>query len=265
MMLRLITIVLLIANAIPLSVLADPIVDGDCNQVGTCESKIDCTVYNVPHDERNCRACLLRSPKVCFLSNCTGGQCIQEGNDPFCEAQKAAQNSAYAAAAGQQKAACESAKAAEKATCEARVAGFVASCRVAKGPGNGDAYEALLGNNSLRRPLPEDVVSRLTGSGFYHADVVENISVSPVSATDIVPNAFASEPTGFTIGNRVFLRNYDQIDNLALKFWVTQVETSMMFSEYGVSTLGKVLNDNPQAIFSLISEKVAKSCGVLGC
>ncbi|TGR82298.1 hypothetical protein EN866_34995 [Mesorhizobium sp. M2D.F.Ca.ET.223.01.1.1] len=117
--------------------------------------------------------------KSLAFGNCGGGLCLQEGNDPYCEAQKAAQNSVYAATAAQQKAACESGKVAEKAACEARAAGMVAACKVAKGAGDGDSYEALLGNSSVRQPLPEDVAARLTG--LYHADVIGNISVSPVT------------------------------------------------------------------------------------
>lgn len=35
-----------------------------------------------------CRACLLRAPRVCIFGSCSGGQCVQRGNDPVCEARK---------------------------------------------------------------------------------------------------------------------------------------------------------------------------------
>lgn len=57
-----------------------------------CRRPRNCT-HN--HDTRNCRACLLRAPRICVFHSCTGGQCIQSGNDPFCEAAKAAQNAIY--------------------------------------------------------------------------------------------------------------------------------------------------------------------------
>src|SRR5262249_14212034 len=60
-----------------------------------CRRPRNCT-HN--HDTRNCSACLLRAPRVCAFGGCTGGQCVQSGNDPICEAAKAAQNAAYDAA-----------------------------------------------------------------------------------------------------------------------------------------------------------------------
>lgn len=53
-------------------------------------------------DTRNCHACLLRAPEICWPNfpsgqSCGGGQCIQEGNDLACESQKGLQNAAYEA------------------------------------------------------------------------------------------------------------------------------------------------------------------------
>lgn len=66
-----------------------------------------------PRDRRECSACIVRSPRICFFGKCSGGECIQMGNDPTCEVQKAAQNQIYDA----NQAACEVAK-------EAEVAGY---------------------------------------------------------------------------------------------------------------------------------------------
>lgn len=65
----------------------------DCRRSRNCQRS---------EDTRNCRACLLRAPRICVPNfpsgqSCSGGHCIQEGNDPICEAQKAAQNGAYEA------------------------------------------------------------------------------------------------------------------------------------------------------------------------
>ena len=56
-------------------------------------------------DTRNCSACLVHNPF---------GGCVVRGNDPICEASKAAQNAGYATA----KADCEAKKSAAKADCE---------------------------------------------------------------------------------------------------------------------------------------------------
>lgn len=77
----------------------------DCGQTRDCRRGTkDCSQ---PHDTRNCRACLVRRP--------WDGGCAVWGNDPTCEAQKAAQNAAYAAVRG----ACEAENATRKGICEA--------------------------------------------------------------------------------------------------------------------------------------------------
>ncbi|MER9684688.1 MULTISPECIES: hypothetical protein [unclassified Mesorhizobium] len=93
----------------------------DCTQTQDCSQTRDCSQ---PHDERNCHACLLRAPRVCFFGSCSGGQCIKEGNDPFCEAQKAAQNDAYAGS----RLKCEAEKAAARGECEAAKSGRKFDC-----------------------------------------------------------------------------------------------------------------------------------------
>jgi len=69
----------------------------DCTPTETCD---------VHADTRNCQACMLHNPF---------GGCAVRGNDPSCEAAKAAQNAGY----DQSKAACEASKSAQKAQCEA--------------------------------------------------------------------------------------------------------------------------------------------------
>lgn len=78
-----------------------------------CSLKQDTRDCSQPHDERSCSTCILR--------NIFTGGCSQMGNDPFCEASKAAQNEIYAG----NKATCEIGKAgqnkiyeAEKLACE---------------------------------------------------------------------------------------------------------------------------------------------------
>lgn len=70
--------------------------------------EIDCTPHqdcSPPHDTRECNACLISLLGTCRL----------RGNDPSCEAAKAAQNTMYAT----QKSQCEVQKASQKAACEA--------------------------------------------------------------------------------------------------------------------------------------------------
>jgi len=83
-----------------------------------CTPTRDCTSHK-SHDTRNCRACILRRP---------WGGCAVWGNDPFCEAQKAAQNAAYEADYAARKLDCERLKSSEKAACETRKSGLRMDC-----------------------------------------------------------------------------------------------------------------------------------------
>jgi hypothetical protein len=81
----------------------------DCAPTRECTPIRDCTPSascDVQVDQRDC--------SVCLIHNIFTGGCSQRGNDPVCEAAKAAQNTGYAAA----KAACEAQKSAAKADCE---------------------------------------------------------------------------------------------------------------------------------------------------
>jgi hypothetical protein len=73
------------------------------------ETTMDCTPTmscDQPHDERDC--------STCIIPNIFTGGCSQRGNDPVCEAAKAAQNTIYDG----NKLACETAKTAKKGACE---------------------------------------------------------------------------------------------------------------------------------------------------
>jgi hypothetical protein len=82
----------------------------DCNALA---QSISC---DVPRDERECKKCLV----ALF------GRCQVRGNDPACEAAKAAQNQLYSIKKGQ----CEGEKAVRKGQCEATNAAIKeASCK----------------------------------------------------------------------------------------------------------------------------------------
>ncbi|MES0179655.1 hypothetical protein NKJ86_13785 [Mesorhizobium sp. M0025] len=98
--------------------------DRDCTPTKNCDLQVDTRDCRIPrgcshsHDTRNCRACLLRAPRICAFGSCTGGQCIQSGNDPVCETAKAAQNAAFDAAFN----ACNALGPIDDAICEAQKA-----------------------------------------------------------------------------------------------------------------------------------------------
>lgn len=75
----------------------------------SCRSSRNCSV-SCSRDTRDCRACLLRRP--------WDGGCALRGNDPTCEAAKAAQNAIYATDCEARRLDCERLKATENIGCE---------------------------------------------------------------------------------------------------------------------------------------------------
>jgi hypothetical protein len=92
----------------------------DCTQ-RSCSDSRKCD-FEASKDTRDCGTCILSRPVLCapdFLGGgCTGGGCIQRGNDPICEAGKAAQNLAYNVQANAEKADCDRLKNQEILACQ---------------------------------------------------------------------------------------------------------------------------------------------------
>lgn len=81
----------------------------DCSPTRNCSPTRACD-FEPCRDTRNCKVCLLRNP--------FRGNCVQEGNDPFCEGAKAAENLRCAAEAAGKKLDCERLKEQARVACE---------------------------------------------------------------------------------------------------------------------------------------------------
>jgi hypothetical protein len=93
---------------------------GDCTPTDDCTPTGDCTPTDDCTPSGNCDAVNTRDCSACLVHNPFGG-CVVRGNDPTCEATKAAQNAAA-------KAACEAQKSTAKATCEGQKSAAKAIC-----------------------------------------------------------------------------------------------------------------------------------------
>lgn len=93
----------------------------DCTPTKACNQR-ECK-FEANHDTRDCSACILPRP---------WGGCAQRGNDPFCEAAKAAQNLAYNTDANLRKADCDRLAAQEKLACEAEKTSTKLLCEAKK-------------------------------------------------------------------------------------------------------------------------------------
>jgi hypothetical protein len=101
-----------------------------CKSQRDCSSTRQCS-FSASRDTRDCNRCLVHRPVVCapkfcgfggcIGGGCTDGGCAQYGNDPICEASKAAQNLIYDADANLGKADCDRIRFQEELTCRAEV------------------------------------------------------------------------------------------------------------------------------------------------
>jgi hypothetical protein len=99
----------------------------DCTPTRNCSPTRACD-FAPQRDTRDCSVCILYRPGWPLGD----GGCAQRGNDPFCEAAKAAQNAIYDADAALKKFDCERLKEQERLTCEVEKAGEKALCETGK-------------------------------------------------------------------------------------------------------------------------------------
>jgi len=91
----------------------------DCNNSGRdCKQNRSCDI-RAKEDKRDCNKCLLRAPKFCAFGGCTGGQCVQRGNDPVCAVARGVQNDLYRLDAEAKRADCKRIKEQDRLICEA--------------------------------------------------------------------------------------------------------------------------------------------------
>ena len=168
-----------------------------CNINRDCSQRREC---RQPHDTRNCNRCLVNNPF---------GGCSIRGNDPICEAAKAAQNAAYAAARG----ACEAEKVAARNACEAQKATEVAACEAREAAAKLDCERLKIqevAECEAKRGI-QNLLAELGGVGAISADLavdysgrinIASLAFSPnmgVNATVTVSaRAHANGPVSFT-------------------------------------------------------------------
>jgi hypothetical protein len=249
----------------------ETLVNADCSPVqDACSIVTDCTSSSATINARDCRSCLLRAPIT--------GHCIVFGNDPACEAQKAAQRAGAEVDREQQRISCEARKLQSKQDCEARLAAARTQCEaqaVLKGAGptaRPDKYIELfaLGGEGDPQPIPSMVTDKLLGKRVYDSAFLASIRVFQLRTSDgltniNIPAPLEGEALGFAIGNHILVRDLKGVNDLPLKFWLRNIELSRLFTEYGTSKLGQALDSGSSVIFNLINSQVEKNCAILDC
>lgn len=108
-----------------------------CSDAPACWSNRSCS-FEKKRDTRDCRACILRAPRIWVPNFPTGGShrgghCIQMGNDPVCQLAKEGQNRLYDLEHAGRVADCERIKLEQNTVCEARRAAHLVACNVLPG------------------------------------------------------------------------------------------------------------------------------------
>lgn len=233
-----------------------PIFDYDGLGIGTnrnCNgSHIDCTPTrdcgNLPrsHDTRDCSACLLRAPRICIFGGCTGGQCIQRGNDPFCEASKAAQNVAYDADYAARKFDCERIKEQDKAVCAVNKELVKLDCERLKLTQmvNGEIWEAGIqearsqARSSNPKPIPVKIRKALEP---YFAPAILDSVTWTTDRGDIRSIASFSGNT-ITFGNIIVFQDEESALN-HVGLWAHELEHVKQYELLGIDHFGEYYAD----------------------
>lgn len=207
--------------------LLPPLEDVDCSQVKNCQQNEECNQTD------ECRACLFRSP--------LDGHCVQEGNDPLCEARKSTARLACEARKVEKKAQCELEKTTLKGACEFLKEGYklvlatgqeyadVSSDDLAlRGSGQVCLKDSIFSSESmtLSAKLAVQASTQATGSikfrplnvvghaftcfAEYDVSVSERIELPPqeigVSSTVIFSEASSSVSAGITFSDHIKVR-----------------------------------------------------------
>jgi hypothetical protein len=231
------------------------LVDENCRELANaCPLPSDCFPPLTSLNEEDCNKCLVQNPF---------GGCSIRGNDPVCEARKAAGRAVAEADRSEKRAQCEAQNAASLQDCRKRMDLAIASCQHARSEASPYTTLLVAGGVGDAKKIPAAARDGLLHA--YDPHLVDSIQVFQLSPNAQVPPEFKDWPFGFTVGDHVFLKKIGDIDAVPLNFWVRQLEMSRLYSDYGVKDLGDALTNDPRTIFGLVNGKVSKTCAVLSC
>ncbi|MEE3079353.1 MAG: hypothetical protein VX341_08470 [Bdellovibrionota bacterium] len=181
----------------------------NCTPTRDCTPTRNCS-FHKNKDSRNCSACMVRNPF---------GGCIIRGNDPICEAAKAAQNAAYEADYALKKADCERIKTLEKQACELEKAGEKALCETGKA-----FILATKDIGNYNGSVTGDLDMKACVKNFYVNESFDNIDINlNVNGRADTEVAVSFTPTGLS-GHALCQSSFDErqrfianINNYSLK------------------------------------------------
>ncbi|RWO49229.1 hypothetical protein [Mesorhizobium sp.] len=121
------------------------------------------------------------------------------------------------------------------------------------------------GGKGQPKQIPQQVMDKLVESGLYDPIYLNSIEVLQLGSRLDVPPPLSDKQFGITIGNRIFLYDINEIEELPIGFWIEQLELSRLFAVYGVPEFGRAIEADPNGIDTLVDRKVAQTCKIISC
>lgn len=242
----------------------------DCTPRQDCSPTIDCA------QSENCSACLLRNP--------LGGNCIQRGNDPICEARKATNKAVCESQKSARKASCEVEKTAEKSRCEAAKSTRKGLCETEKEGKRLDCerlkaseqvlaevYEAAIheskksARSTTLKPIPPFIREKLTG--YFTPELLDRVRYTTRWSDWASIQKYALEFNGMAAivfdDIVVFKEENDALNNLRL--WAHELEHVKQYQKLGIDGFAQMYMYKQSTIESNARKQEEHVCSTLGC
>ena len=247
----------------------------DCRPNVDCQlSTPKCSPVAPQIDSRDCNVCLVRLP---FNS-----QCAARGNDPVCEASKAAQNAIYNADANLRRADCQRLEAQSKMACEATKEQQRQLCETAKSSEDRAARGNLAAYNGLIK-LSADFIPSRVDERFYTRVCKELHCPKPIRVDIYLfsgdsyyeaalryfqPKMYANEksvpetrlpgvPKLRAAGTSVFLQRGQ---DFTIGDLVRSTITAVFFDALGIEGLAEIQSSGKFDLVRTIEQKLAPTC-----
>ncbi|BEU02297.1 hypothetical protein OAG1_10970 [Agarivorans sp. OAG1] len=237
--------------ALALSISEFPDLDGQCNIVTECKVEDTCD-FTIQKDTRDCNKCLMPDKLT--------GACSVRGNDPVCEAAKAASNSLYANEYAVSISNCVLANKAKEAACNANVWQQKAVCESKQLEGSKTGFAGYLGRTDHNKcwGFTKQQLLALRDVGYFENEQV--LSICLFNQFDVIPLPLEelAQQGGFVIGNVIYVADKSP---KYLRFWVSKVELSVLFATFGIGTMERALDEDPELIWGLVEKRVSRVCG----
>ncbi|MCO7223040.1 hypothetical protein [Pleionea sp. CnH1-48] len=210
-----------------------------CVQLVDCSSARSCKI-KAKYDKRSCRKCLAKNPF---------GGCLLRGNDPVCEAAKAAKNAAYQAGLSKKKLECERLKATKLKQCKSKVKSLQKKCEQGKAEQLKEVDKLIAEHKSMQNVF-DDIWPNYRISKSIQARIGEFLELpkkiklsllDPIYVYEYIPSHNSDELTlmgRLSLAFNESIRGFSYTDGAQIKSKIPQQKADILLLKK-VSTIGK--------------------------